>query len=370
MTATEEATGLHLQGLNKTFGGEVRAVRDLSLSLRTGSFLTLLGPSGCGKTTTLRCVAGLESPDSGTIRIGDRLAFDAGTRRNLAPEHRHLGMVFQSYAVWPHMRVFDNVAYPLTVSRRHRRGEIRTRVDEMLDLVGLAEMGSRFATQLSGGQQQRVAIARALAGSPQALLFDEPLSNLDAKLRNEMRNELRLLQRRTGLTSIYVTHDQAEALAISDEIIVMRDGRIVERGRPVDIYRRPRHVFTAQFLGATNLIPGTIAAVDAAVGRLAVATALGQIVGIDPTGLLKAGASATVSIRPEDLAADAATAESLNTFEGQLAFAAFAGATVEAEIRCGDITIACHLDRDADLTPGRGVRLHAKPEACLVLQKE
>jgi iron(III) transport system ATP-binding protein len=206
-------------------------------------------------------------------------------------------------------------------------------------------------------------------GRPQALLFDEPLSNLDAKLRIDMRNELRLIQRQSGLTAIYVTHDQAEALAISDWIIVMKDGRIVERGRPVDIYRRPRHVFTAQFLGATNLIAGTVAEVDGA-GQLAVVTAVGRILGIDPTGTLSPGAKVKISIRPEDLSTRTAAGAAVNTIEGRMTFAAFAGAAVEAELRCGEINIACLLDRDADLTPGRAITLRAKADACLVLPEE
>ncbi len=216
------------------------------------------------------------------------------------PQRRNLGMVFQSYAIWPHMTVLENVAYALE-GRGIGRAERKKLAMEALALVQLDGFAERPAPRLSGGQQQRVAIARAMVGHPQALLFDEPLSNLDAKLRIEMRNELRRIQRESGLTSIYVTHDQAEALAISDLIIVMKDGHIVERGRPVDIYRRPRHVFTAQFLGATNLIAGTVAAVDAAAGALAVTTALGPLLGVDPTGSLRPGAKVVVSIRPEDL---------------------------------------------------------------------
>jgi len=195
-------------------------------------------------------------------------------------------------------------------------------------------------------------------------------SNLDARLRIEMRNELRRIQRESGLTAIYVTHDQAEALAVSDLIIVMKEGRIVEHGRPVDIYRHPRHVFTARFLGATNLIAGTIANVDAATGRLAVTTPLGRILGIDPSGTLAQGAKVQVSIRPEDLSTHADTAAAFNTIEGRMTFAAFAGAAVEAELRCGETNIQCLLDRKADLTPGRAITLRAKPDACLVLPEE
>jgi len=362
-----------VEDLRKSFaaaGQAVAAVAGISFEIKAGEMATLLGPSGCGKTTTLRCLAGLERPERGRIIIGARTMVDTAADVFVPPQRRDLGMVFQSYAIWPHMNVLDNVAYALE-GRGMRRAERNKRAMEALALVKLADLAQRPAPRLSGGQQQRVAIARAMVGSPQALLFDEPLSNLDAKLRVEMRNELRRIQRDSGLTAIYVTHDQAEALAISDQIIVMRDGHIVECGRPVDIYRRPRHVFTAQFLGATNLIPGKVASVDAPTGRLAVTTPLGQIIGVDPSSLLRPGAKAMVSIRPEDLSPGTASASNaVNTIEGQLTFAAFAGAAIEAEIKCGDITIACLIDHDADLTTGRGVRLQAKPEDCLVLPEE
>jgi iron(III) transport system ATP-binding protein len=363
---------IEVEGLSKSFaanGQGVAAVAGIGFEIKAGEMATLLGPSGCGKTTTLRCLAGLERPDQGRIVIGERTVADVKAGVFVPPQRRNLGMVFQSYAIWPHMTVLENVAYALE-GRGIGKAERKKLAMEALALVQLAAFAERPAPRLSGGQQQRVAIARAMVGRPQALLFDEPLSNLDAKLRIEMRNELRRIQRQTGLTSIYVTHDQAEALAISDLIIVMRDGHIVERGRPVDIYRHPRHVFTAQFLGATNLIAGTVAGVDAAGGLLAVTTGLGRILGIDPTGSLRPGAKVVVSIRPEDLSAHATAADAVNTIEGRMAFAAFAGAAVEAELRCGDTNIACLLDRDADLTPGRTLTLRAKPDACLVLPEE
>ena len=245
---------------------------------------------------------------------------------------------------------------------------------EALEAVKLGHVADRPAPRLSGGQQQRVAIARAMVGRPQVLLFDEPLSNLDARLRLEMRSELRRIQKQIGLSSIYVTHDQAEALAVSDWIVVMRDGRIVERGRPLDIYRYPRHVFTAQFLGTTNLIAGSAESIDAATGRVAVDTALGRIIGFNPSKSIQPAAKVMVSIRPEDLSpgisADGKDAVPVNRFEGHLAFAIFAGTAVEAEVRCGDISLACLLNRDADLTPGRAITLRAKADACLVLPEE
>jgi iron(III) transport system ATP-binding protein len=361
-----------VEGLRKSFaanGQGIAAVAGIGFEIKAGEMATLLGPSGCGKTTTLRCLAGLERPEQGRIVIGERTMADAEAGVFVPPQRRNLGMVFQSYAIWPHMTVLENVAYALE-GRGIGRAERKKLAMEALALVQLAAFAERPAPRLSGGQQQRVAIARALVGRPQALLFDEPLSNLDAKLRIEMRNELRRIQRESGLTSIYVTHDQAEALAISDLIIVMKDGHIVERGRPVDIYRRPRHVFTARFLGATNLIAGTLVAVDATAGALSVSTVLGPILGVDPTGSLRPGAKVVVSIRPEDLSTRATAAEAVNTIEGRMTFAAFAGAAVEAELKCGETNIACLLDRDADLTPGRTVTLRAKPDACLVLPEE
>ena len=363
---------IEVEGLSKSFaanGQQIAAVAGIGFAIKAGEMATLLGPSGCGKTTTLRCLAGLERPDGGRIVIGERAMVDVKAGVFVPPQRRNLGMVFQSYAIWPHMSVLENVAYALE-GRGIGKVERKKLAMEALALVQLAAVAERPAPRLSGGQQQRVAIARAMVGRPQALLFDEPLSNLDAKLRIEMRNELRRIQRASGLTSIYVTHDQAEALAISDVIIVMKDGRIVERGAPVDIYRHPRHAFTAQFLGAINLIAGTVADVDAAAGRLAVTTALGRILGIDPTGTLGPGAKVVVSIRPEDLSTLATAAAMVNTIEGRMTFAAFAGAAVEAELRCGETRIACLLDRDADLTLGRTVRLRAKADACLVLPEE
>src|SRR5215208_3300200 len=366
---------IRVEGLTKTFAANnevVAAVDGIDFEVGAGEVVTLLGPSGCGKTTTLRCVAGLEKAEAGHITIAERTVVDVAAGSFVPPHRRNLGMVFQSYAIWPHMTVLDNVAYALE-GRRMNKAERKRLAIEALDTVQLAHLADRPAPRLSGGQQQRVAIARAIVGRPQVLLFDEPLSNLDARLRVEMRSELRRIQRQIGLSSIYVTHDQAEALAVSDWIVVMKEGRIVERGRPLDIYRYPRHVFTAQFLGTTNLIAGTVAEVDAATGRLAVTTSLGRIVGMDPSRTLTAGAKVRVSIRPEDLsthAAQAADATLVNAFDGTLTFAIFAGVAVEAELRCGEVKLQCLLNREADLTPGRAIRVRAKADACLVLPEE
>src|SRR5262245_11368604 len=367
---------IRVEGLTKTFQSSkdvVTAVASIDFEVAAGEMVTLLGPSGCGKTTTLRCVAGLDKPDGGRITIGDRPVVNVPANVFVPPNERNLGMVFQSYAIWPHMTVLENVAYALE-GKRMAKAERRRLAMEALETVKLAELADRPAPRLSGGQQQRVAIARAMVGKPQVLLFDEPLSNLDAKLRVEMRSEIRRIQRQIGLSSIYVTHDQAEALAVSDWIVVMKDGRIVERGRPLDIYRYPRHVFTAQFLGTTNLIAGTVEGVDSKVGQLKVATPLGTIIGVDPDRRLAPGARVKARIRPEDRSqgrpSRGSGAVPLSVFQGRLVFAICAGGAVEGEARCGETRLACLLDREAGRTPGRGVALRARADACLVLPEE
>ncbi len=237
--------------------GDVVAVDGVSLTVAQGEHVTLLGPSGCGKTTTLRAIAGLEEPSGGTIRIDGVPVYSAAQKRNVPAEKRGVSMVFQSYAIWPHMSVFDNVAYGLRV-RKLPGPEVEQAVARALDLVQMRAFATRSAALLSGGQQQRVALARAIAFSPSVLLFDEPLSNLDAKLRAEMRVELRDLQRRLGVTSVYVTHDQEEALAISDRVVVMNVGGIEQIGSPEDIYNRPKTRFVADFVGSANLIAGRV----------------------------------------------------------------------------------------------------------------
>jgi iron(III) transport system ATP-binding protein len=241
--------------------GDAVAVNGVSFTVGRGQHLTLLGPSGCGKTTTLRAIAGLEQPSAGSIYIDGQAMYDAAARRNIPAEQRGVSMVFQSYAVWPHMTVFDNVAYGLRV-RHQSATDIKANVERALDLVQMRHLADRGASKLSGGQQQRVALARAIAFSPTVVLFDEPLSNLDAKLRAEMRVELRELQRRLDITSVYVTHDQEEALAISDRVIVMNVGVIEQIGTPEEIYNRPKSRFVADFVGSANLIKGKVTGPD------------------------------------------------------------------------------------------------------------
>jgi iron(III) transport system ATP-binding protein len=259
------------------FYGTVPAVRGVSFDVLPGEQLTLLGPSGCGKTTTLRAIAGLEQPTAGEIRIDGNIVYSSDARINIRAEKRGLSMVFQSYAIWPHMTVFENVAYGLRV-RRTEAAELSEKVHHALDLVQMRSFASRRAAQLSGGQQQRVALARAFVFQPSVLLFDEPLSNLDAKLRADMRIELRELQHRLGITSVYVTHDLEEALAMSDRIVVMRDGLIEQTGTPDEIYRLPSNAFVADFVGSANLIRGRHRGDLDAGGLIALETSAGQIV--------------------------------------------------------------------------------------------
>ncbi len=278
----------------KTFDGVV-AVRAVSFSIGPEEFFTLLGPSGCGKTTTLRCVAGLEIPTRGQIRIGGRVVSHPEAGQFVPPEGRRLGMVFQNYAVWPHMSVFDNVAYPLRVAGEPRKA-ITARVAEVLDLVELEGLGGRFPHQLSGGQQQRVALGRALAGRPEILLLDEPLSNLDAKLREQMRFELKELQRRMRIPVLYVTHDQAEAMALSDRLAVMAEGQIAQMGRPAEIYRNPATRFVADFIGQMNFLPAQIIAAEPGTARVIVDGY--ECRAENPSGIL---GQAAMAVRPEDM---------------------------------------------------------------------
>ena len=287
--------GFALEGISKRFG-EAEVVSDLSLAVSDGEFVVILGPSGCGKTTTLRMIAGLERPDTGSVRIGDRVVSAPG--RFVRPEERAIGMVFQSYAIWPHMTVFENVAYPLRV-RRVKMATRRVRVSEALELVGLGGQERRPATQLSGGQMQRVALARALVADPSLLLFDEPLSNLDLKLREHLRIELKALQRRTGLTNLYVTHDQAEAVELADRIVVMERGRIVQQGRPQELYRDPRSRFVAEFIASANILPATVLGASGP-GTARIRTQSGFETEARHNGPVPVGSAVDVMIHPED----------------------------------------------------------------------
>jgi iron(III) transport system ATP-binding protein len=287
-----------VEGISKHFG-PVRAVADVSLAVADGRLVTLLGPSGCGKTTTLRMIAGLEQNDRGRIVIGDRVVSDPAAGFFVAPERREIGMVFQSYAIWPHMSVFTNVAYPLEV-RRRPAAEVRERVRATLRLMEMEALAERPATALSGGQQQRVAIARALVFQPRVLLMDEPLSNLDAKLREQMRVELRALQQRLGITTVYVTHDQEEAMVLSDEVAVMHEGRVLQVGAPETIYTRPASRAVAAFVGMPNLLAAKAREVRREAGAtLARVDGEGWEGWCAAGGDLQPGEAVTVIVRPE-----------------------------------------------------------------------
>ncbi len=362
-----EAIGVRVDGVSKRFShrvkGEVYAARDVSLDIGPGEFVTLLGPSGCGKTTTLRMIAGFERPDAGRIRFGDQ---DVTT---LPANDRGIGFVFQNYALFPHLSVGENVAYGLRV-RALAGSEIERAVREVLALVGLAGYEQQFPAQLSGGEQQRVALARAIVIRPRVLLFDEPLSNLDAKLRVQMRGEIRDLQRRLAITTIYVTHDQEEAMAVSDRIAVMNQGTIVQEGTAQDLYHRPASLFVAQFIGRVNLIEGKVAS-DSPAG--AAITALG---GTFPVRNLAPGVgkgdSVRLLLRPEAVGL-APAASAPGALQATVIAHAFLGEKVEYLVRCADtmLQVVRHSAGPSDLFPaGSNVALQFAEDAMAVLKDD
>ncbi|MDQ7848772.1 MAG: ABC transporter ATP-binding protein [Armatimonadota bacterium] len=345
-----------VRGLWKEFDGTT-AVADVSFTVGELEFFTLLGPSGCGKSTTLRCIAGLEEPTRGEISIGGRLVSAPASGIFWPPERRSVGMVFQNYAVWPHMTVFDNVAYPLRLQKLDRR-TIEARVREVLDLVALRGLERRFPAQLSGGQQQRVALARALVRRPEVMLLDEPLSNLDAKLREQMRFELKELQRRMGVPILYVTHDQAEAMALSDRVAVMSRGQIVQVGAPLEIYRHPNDRFVADFMGLMNFLPGRVLARQ---GEQVVVEVLGQRIPIvDRSALV---GPVMVAVRPEDLVMGqeghmAGTVEVRN----------FMGSFIDYKVRVADRTLRVQTPNAQ--VYGEGERVALRVERALLFAAE
>lgn len=324
---------LRLIDIRKSYGA-VPAVRGVSLDVPAGTMLSLIGPSGCGKTTTLRVVAGLERPDSGQIHTGDRLLTDGSTVT--PPEARDMGMVFQSYALWPHMSVGENIAFGLQC-RKLQKAQISEKVKEVLAIVGMAKFVDRYPGQLSGGQQQRVALARAIATEPRTLLFDEPLSNLDAVLREQMRFEIRSLQQRLGITAVYVTHSQDEALALSDQIAVMQDGSVAQLGAPLDIYNRPRTEFVATFIGLANILEVSGVEVRGSVltGKLPNGDLLHAQASAAATSSAQATARAKVSIRPVDITIvkDGAPAAGKTQLKGTVDVVAFTGGLVDYFVR-------------------------------------
>jgi putative spermidine/putrescine transport system ATP-binding protein len=314
---------LVLKDIQKRFGDAV-AVSDFNLSAERGEFVSFLGPSGCGKTTTLRMIAGFEQPTVGTITINDE---DVTYK---PPNKRNVGMVFQSYALFPNMTVADNIGFGLKV-RKRSKDDIRKRVAELLEIVNLPDKGNRYPYQLSGGQQQRVALARALAFEPQVLLLDEPLSALDAKIRVALRHEIRTIQRQLGITTVYVTHDQEEALSLSDRVVVMSEGRMEQVGTPFEIYNFPTTAFVASFVGTLNLLPGVVA--DAGRGELTIA---GQPVRIGQSFEGSAGRQVNVALRPE-MVSLGATGDGQNQLTGKVTDVSFLGSIVRIRVGLGDV---------------------------------
>jgi iron(III) transport system ATP-binding protein len=364
---------LSIDNLHKSFqasgGTEVRAVDGVSLSIPAGRLLTLLGPSGCGKTTTLRCIAGLERPDSGRIVIGDQVVFDSARRIFVPPSDRGIGMVFQSYAIWPHMSVFENVAFPLRVARNRRyiAAEIRDKVARALEMVRLGGFERRSATQLSGGQQQRLALARGLVHEPRILLLDEPLSNLDAKLREQMRFELKHLQRTLRITTVYVTHDQSEALALSDEVAVFNAGRIAQRGAPQDIYSHPGSRFVADFIGSANFFPGTVTREPDGDGMAEVATAHGTF-RCRFAGKVGSGAQVVVTARPEDLMLYLTPPpDGMNALAGTVAGRVFLGDVIDYIVSIGEAELRIRARPEHDFRVRQSVHIGVAPQKCVGL---
>src|SRR5215211_7662011 len=352
---------IELKDLGKRFG-RFSALSDVNLAIEEREFITLLGPSGCGKTTTLRLLAGFLEPDAGTIRVAGRLL--STPRRTVPPEQRQMGMVFQNYAVWPHMSVFENVAFGLKAAKAGRR-EIDDKVARVLAAVGLAGLESRNPAQLSGGQQQRVALARSLVVEPAILLLDEPLSNLDAKLREQMRIELRRLQRRTGITFVYVTHDQAEAMALSDRIAVFRQGRVQQIGSPREVYERPANVFVADFMGLVNRLEGTLIEGGADIARVRVG---GHVLTVAPVTLDRAAGAVTVAIRPEAIRLGPASAEGAeNRLEGIVTEATFLGNLVDYQIDVGSFALRVQGDRQHFHAAGSPVSLAIPTSECVAM---
>jgi iron(III) transport system ATP-binding protein len=355
--------GIQIESVTKRFGA-VAAVRALTLEVRDREFVTLLGPSGCGKTTLLRLIAGFIAPDEGEIRVGPSTL--STPTRVVPPERRDMGMVFQSYAVWPHKTVYQNVAFGLEV-RRVSRAEAQARVARILTLVNLAGLEDRYPSQLSGGQQQRVALARSLVVEPGILLLDEPLSNLDAKLRERMRWELKELQRRTGITFVYVTHDQAEALALSDRIAVMHQGSLVQLGTPREVYRHPATKTVADFMGLVNLLPGRVLRVAGDDGVVEIGGGHAVTLAVPPSA--REGQTVEVAIRPESLRllSNASDGGASDVVPARVAEVTFLGNLIDCHVTLDDGTrLRIQVDSGRTLEAGARVGVRLDREAATV----
>ena len=362
---------IEVKSLVKIYGdggnAGVKAVDDISFTVEEGRFYTLLGPSGCGKTTTLRCIAGLEKANDGEIVVAGNKVYSASDGTFVAAYRRPIGMVFQSYAIWPHLTVFENVAFPLRVGKqRISNADIRKKVADALGQVELGGYEERMATQLSGGQQQRLALARALVRQPQVLLLDEPLSNLDAKLRERMRFELRELQRRLRITTLYVTHDQIEALSMSNVIAVMNSGVIVQEGAPRDVYLAPKTKFVANFIGSTNQLAGEITHVDNQ-GLATVRTADGEVTCSALEGL-KAGSKVVVVVRPESINLHVQKPASMgNLLEAKIGAAMFLGEYVDCTVELGKNVLQTHQRHTLQIRRGDAVWVELPASECMAL---
>jgi iron(III) transport system ATP-binding protein len=365
---------LRVQSLNTEYpndkGGVVKAAQDVSFEVPEGKLFTLLGPSGCGKTTTLRSIAGLEKPTSGEIDLDGQVIYSSSKGVFVAPNKRNFGMVFQSYAIWPHMNVYQNTVFPLEVGKKKiSKTDMRDRVMRVLNAVALDHLADREATKLSGGQQQRLALARALVMEPRLLLLDEPLSNLDAKLRERMRFELKRLQRELKLTTIYVTHDQSEALALSHEIAVMNEGRVVQIGAPRDIYERPKNKFVADFVGTTNFIDAKVLDVDAGGGQCKVSTRIG-----DMTVACESGTSRNdmilVSVRPEDVELSDAPLSpdtEYNVCSGMVDAKVFLGEYLDFQVKVGDTMVLAKGHPSLRTPVGDPIHMRMKTDKCIAI---
>lgn len=356
---------IELRDLSKRFGSVV-ALDNVSMKFQKEIITVLLGPSGCGKTTCLRCIAGLERPDSGDIYFGEDVV--SSKEKFVPPSKRGIGMVFQSYAIWPHMSVFDNVAYALKVQKAGSE-ETERRVKEVLNLVKLQGLEKRYGTQLSGGQQQRVALARALIYNPRILLLDEPLSNLDAKLRESTRFDLKDLQSKLKTTTIYVTHDQAEALVIADEVVVMNKGKIEEINTPLELYKNPKSKFAAEFIGLSNFIQGVLKEYDKEQGKAIVSTKSGTPIEVFTVGEYVLNESVAVMVRPEDVGLEKKPSLEGTILEGTIRARAFLGNLLDLIVDVegiGDLRV----QKDSTVAYDRGDRVfvHLDPATCKILR--
>jgi ABC-type Fe3+/spermidine/putrescine transport system ATPase subunit len=346
---------------------KVVAINHIELAVNEGEMLTLLGPSGCGKTTTLRCIAGLEVPEEGDIVIDGQPMLSKGF---VPPSQRGIGMVFQNYAVWPHMRVLNNVSYGMKL-QKISKAEIRERSLKVLDMVGLKGLEERYPSQLSGGQQQRVALARALVRNPKVLLLDEPLSNLDAKLREKMRFEIKSLVRRMGITAVYVTHDQAEAMVISDRIVVMEAGNVVQVGTAEEIYDRPANRFVADFIGTTNFIGGEILQVLPEDGMARIRTAVNDdiLCRVSDPEAVAPGQEVQLSIRPEDIEVfESDPGPKDNLVYGSIEHRAYLGNFLYFFVNVGEATIRVQAPHHLHMAEGEMLHLVLNPQKSLLLQ--